>query len=400
MKVLILASSFSPDAVVAAHRFSNIVSKMPEFGIDPIVIATKKRKALGIDNTLPVISTPVYRTPMIPPWPYVPASIPSKLFYKLWRYISPIDNAIGWAPSTIIKGIKLVNEKSINTIIATCPPRSALLAAYVIAVLTDTKLVLDYRDPWTGYEWKSKKKGNDPLYSNLEEKIVNHASLVVVCTEYMKNSLQQLLRISPGKIKVIPNGFNPGKVSPIPPETNSINITYAGSLYGDRNIRMLLNSIRRLLQEYDDTLNIKVHIYGNPIEEDIEAFKNAQLDSMLFFHKPLNHKEVLRRMAGSDVLFLPSGEDVKYALPYKLFDYLKANKPVLAVAPIDSALHHFMNKHKVGEYAELNNPDSIYRALVEIVINQADFSAGCLNSFHWEHITDIYCKNIKCYTNT
>lgn len=395
MKVLILASSFTPDAVVAAHRFSNIVRQMPKYGIDPIVLATSKRRSLGLDTSLPVINTPVYRVPMIPEWPPVINTMISKIGYKLWGIISPIDNAFGWVPFAVKKGIELVKKNEIGIVIATCPPRSALFAAYIISKITGAKLVLDYRDPWTGYNWQKKKKKSSFLYRLLEKTLVRKASALVVCTDYMKRSLENVLKANPKKIRVITNGYNPDSIKPIAPGEGTFNLIYAGNFYGDRNLRMLIGPILKLQKESTDEFRIRVHVYGNCQKEDLVAFKKAKLEKVLIQHNRVSHSKIQEYLAGSDVLFLPSGQDVLYALPYKLYDYLKAHRPILAVAPTDSELHHFMDCYSVGECAELNNSDSIYQALYKIASGLTDFSTERLSNFYWRSITDKYCQYIK-----
>ena len=395
MKVLILASSFTPDAVVAAHRFSNIVTHMPKFGIHPIVLATSKRQSLGIDTSLPRISTPVIRVPMIPEWPPVINTTISRIGYKLWNIISPIDNAFGWVPFAVKMGVRIVKENNIKIVIATCPPRSALFAAYTISKLTGAKLVLDYRDPWTGYKWQKNIKYNSMLYRYLEKRIIKKSKALVVCTNYMRNSLENILKANSKMIKVITNGYTPGNPKPVPPEEGAFNITYAGNFYGDRNLRILIDPILKLQRKSTEEPNIRIHVYGDCLKEDTIAFKKANLGNILVQHSEVSHDRILELMAGSDALFLPSGKDVLYALPYKLYDYLKANKPILAVAPLDSALHDFMNNHNIGEYAELDNSDSIYQALYKIANGLTAFSTEGLSNFYWRSITERYCKYIK-----
>ena len=395
MRILILASSFTPDAVVAAHRFSNIVSHMPKFGIHPLVLATSKRQSLGIDNSLPIINTPVYRVRMIPEWPPIINSVFSKIGYRLWQFFSPIDYAFGWVPFAVRKGMKLVRKNNVEIVIATCPPRSALFAAYTISKLTGAKLILDYRDPWTGYSWDKQKKYSGSLNRLIEKTLTREALALVVCTNSMKRSIEKILKVDPKKIMVITNGFNPGNPEPIAPEEGTFNIIYAGNLYGDRNLRMLIDPILRLQSESTEGIDIRVHMYGNCLKEDLIAFRIAKLENVLIQHSPVSHTRVLKLLAGSDVLFLPSGKDVLYALPYKLYDYLKVSRPILAVAPLDSELNDFMEYHSVGEYAELGNSDSIYQALYKIAHGLTDFSTEGMSSFYWGNITEKYCKHIN-----
>lgn len=395
MKVLILASSFAPDAVVASHRFSNIVSRMPKYGIQPIVLATSKRRSLGIDKSLPKVNTLVYRVPMIPEWPPVLNSTFSKIFYKLWRIVSPIDNAFGWVPFAVVKGIKLVHKSDIKTVIATCPPRSALFAAFLISELTKSKLILDYRDPWTGNrQWKT-RRGNARFYNYLEKNIIEQAVSVVVCTEYMKREFIAVFDISPEKIKVITNGFQPGTINAIVPEEEKYNITYAGSFYGDRNLRMLIDPFIMLQNSGIISSEIRVHVYGKCTDEDMHAFRKSNLTDTIVQHDSLDHDNILRVLAGSDALFLPSGGDVLYALPYKLFDYLKVKKPILAVAPVDSEVHRFMKDYQVGEFAELGNSESIFRALSKIYTGSSKFLEKDLDRFHWDNIAREYSEHIS-----
>jgi glycosyltransferase involved in cell wall biosynthesis len=68
----------------------------------------------------------------------------------------------------------------------------------------------------------------------------------------------------------------------------------------------------------------------------------------------LQKSECLLLQRSADVLFLPLSpdspypEEVKYAFPCKVLEYLAAAKPILAVVPKDSFMEDFIKSHEVG----------------------------------------------------
>ncbi len=65
---------------------------------------------------------------------------------------------------------------------------------------------------------------------------------------------------------------------------------------------------------------------------------------MIKEHDFVKYQTIIKHMKAADILFLPSGFDVKYAIPFKLFDYLSVKRPIFAVAPRNSAVAALMNQ--------------------------------------------------------
>ena len=104
----------------------------------------------------------------------------------------------------------------------------------------------------------------------------------------------------------------------------------------------------------------------------------------------VSYQEIQRVMRKADILFLLSGDDVSYAIPYKFFDYLSVRRPILAVASKQSMVERLMATVDCGEYADFSDPAEIRRALTKLIANSRSYSFEGVDQFHWSTAAEKY----------
>ncbi len=115
---------------------------------------------------------------------------------------------------------------------------------------------------------------------------------------------------------------------------------------------------------------------------------------MIFEHKKVTHDKILSYMKGSDILYLPQGDTLKYAIAYKFFDYLSVKKPILSVSSLESAMTDIMDELDCGEKAD-TSCDSIYNALYKMLVEKKVYSFKGMENYSWDNITQKYLNIIK-----
>ena len=240
---------------------------------------------------------------------------------------------------------------------------------------------------------ESKQKSR--IVQIVEKYILERAYHVVACTKTIKESLIKAFGLDETKISVITNGFSERAVKPAIIDSKAFTITYAGNFYGERNIGMLAESIVKLQRKYNDQKPIRIHVYGKILAADQDLFQRKGLSDSIVVHKKSEYCEVIKFLKGSDVLFLPSGKDHYYALPFKLFDYLRVQRPILAVTAIDSELWKFMNTYQVGVTANIADKRSIYSAMEQLYLGQVKAEWSDTTKYRWCNLGNDYVEIIK-----
>jgi len=256
---------------------------------------------------------------------------------RLVRGIFPIEDKIGWLPFAVAAGLRLAARRRPDVVAAVIGPYTAAIAAYYVARLRRLPLVVDYRDQWTLYPWE---RYLTPLHRRLaeywERRILRAAARVTIIGETYRDELcarfGEELR---GKIDVVYNGWDEqdfAGVEPLPAEGTQV--SYVGNFNANRTPRYFLDALRLLRQRGELPADITVTFTGNSFLEARELMNAPDLADIVRAEPQVNHREAVRRELGASLLLLfiptPMGEGV---LTGKLFEYLRAGRPILAMVP-------------------------------------------------------------------
>ena len=395
--ILLMSYHFFPSGAVGAKRFIYLSKYLKEFG-NKIFTLTVKDKYYEITDESIFPNGNVYRTRMIPRYPIIKTNIINKAWNRVWEKFAPIDAFVGHLILGLIKGSNIIKKNNIDIIIVTGPPFSFFLTAYFLAKLKKKRLIIDYRDPWIFYQDR-KPKFYRVINKFIEKKILYFSNGIVFNTNYSKKAYCKefsSLHIE-NKSFVITNAFeNRKNLEPVYLEKNKKVILYAGNFYGDRNLNYLLKPILRLIKE-DIILkqNIIIHVFGEIKEDDLNFIKQYDLEDLVKKHQFDSYENILKYMKGSNILYLPQGNDVKYSIAYKFYDYLSVKKPILAVVSNNSAISEIMGEIDCGEVADISNDESIYSSLKILLTEEKQYNYKGFENYTWENISKNYNNLIQ-----
>ena len=135
-------------------------------------------------------------------------------------------------------------------------------------------------------------------------------------------------------IKVITNGFD-AEPKPIQLDKD-FTISHLGSLLTGRNPVVLWQTLQQLVIENENFRNhLKIQLAGVVGAEVWESIVQFGLESFVHRLGYLSHEKVLEVQQKSQVLLLLEIDSVetKGIIPGKLFEYLNARRPILAIGP-------------------------------------------------------------------
>lgn len=395
-RVLVLSMFFAPCQEVGGKRFSflsrYLSSAFPEYH----VLARKERQDVA-DRT--AFSGNVHRCRMVPWFPPTTKHGAAYRLRRIWaKWICQIDPYIGWVLPAVVRGIRLIRKHDINVVIVTVPAFSAALAALMIARMARVKLILDYRDEWTNNMTTYRKPFGRYLSKALERAAVSQASAIVLCTDVMRRDFEKSFgELSSAVRTVIYNGFEHEEFQPnvLSPRIDT-NMIYAGNLYGNRQLSVIAPALRELMRTGDiSARTFRLHVFARLSAAQRAEIRKEGLEDIVQIHNPVSYDEIRGIFKGADILFLPSGDEVNYAVPFKFFDYLAARRPIFAVASRASAVYELMQSVDCGVFAEIGNQLEISAALSGLVANKKSYTFDGIERFMWQKSAARYASVIE-----
>lgn len=395
-RVLIISMIFAPCREVGGKRFSYLSQYLSREFAEYHVLARKERETF---NDPTAFRGNVHRARM---FPYYPPKRSRGILHKLSRFwvkwLCQVDPYIGWVIPAIFSGIRLCRQYRLNVVIVTVPSFSSIIAALAVSKVARCKLIIDYRDEWTNHKIEFRRPFGKYICPALERTAIKRASAVVVCTEIMRTDFVSAFgEFKSTHIELIYNGYDAiNDEPPAAPKNPCTTMMYAGTLYGKRQITLIAPALLELLHSGEISADsFRLHVYSRLRPEQIAEIERSGIRHIVEVHEPVSYATIQRVMRESDILFLPSGDEFNYAIPFKFYDYLSARRPILAVASKASAVREVMTRVHCGEFAEIGHADEIVLAIKSLLRNERKFSFQGAERFEWPNAASQYVALIN-----
>ena len=293
-----------------------------------------------------------------------------------------------------------LENNHIDAIITTGPPHSMHLIGLELKNKLGIKWISDFRDPWTEIDYfqqlpltkKATKKHHD-----LEQEVLKKSDMVVVVGETMKEKFLKHTK----RIKVLTNGFDTIKTSLTQELDQKFSITHVGLMNSDRNPTILwevLNEISNINPDFKNDLRIKL-IGGidDAVIQDLKVFVHEIIERIPY----LDHKDVSKYQASSQVLLLSINEvpSAKGIITGKIFEYLQAKRPILAIGPEDGDAAMILKNANAGTIVGFKNKTALKATILNLY---EDYKEGVLfvksvniEQYHRKNITSQLAEVIK-----
>jgi len=272
------------------------------------------------------------------------------------------DARIGWYRSAVKEAKKIMKEYPVKMIYSSSPPYTVSVIARKVAKISGIPYVAGFRDPWSGFEVSAPKRWWLPAMIDkfLERSVFHDAKKIDVAWKGIEyDALEKYPDLPKEKFIHIPNGFDSADY----PEHDirkraerkrgeKFVMTYSGSLYGPRNPKNFFRAIELLLDkgEIDPT---KIHLrfvgrFGAELHEMFEAPRIRMLVEKLDY---VPHSRAVELITDSDALLLIVDDipSVEHIVPGKVYEYLGAMRPLLAIAPPNGAIGELLKETCGGE---------------------------------------------------
>ncbi|MFQ5769625.1 MAG: glycosyltransferase, partial [bacterium] len=233
------------------------------------------------------------------------------------------------------------------------PPYTSHLIGLKLQRKAHLPWVADFRDSWIGWlstpQWRPKFARR--IEKSMEGAVLKHASKILTVSHGVKEDLlSRHPELQDDRWHLLPNGFDAAdfqNIQPIP-DNERVIVTYVGSLYGPRNPEYLLRALEKIENESPGSLdNLCFRLIGRIGASIRNRIQSSSVSHLFEFISYVSHQKSLSYLLGSDVslLIIDDAPTNRGILTGKLFEYIGAGNPILALTPEGEAADLIRSKN-------------------------------------------------------
>jgi glycosyltransferase involved in cell wall biosynthesis len=423
VKVLIITYYWPPAGGPGVQRWLKFVKYLRDYDIEPVVYTVANPQYPIVDHTLEkdlpnnleVLRFPIWEPNNLFAFFKKPRANQSAgflnpnpgFFGKIAQYIRAnffIPDARKYWIQPSVRFLKThLKEDQIDLIISTGPPHSVHLIG--LALKRDLQLpwIADFRDPWTGIDYFDQlplTASSLAKHHMLEKEVLDEADAVLVVGNTMKENFEALSK----NVHVLSNGYDTEAIdantSPAHLDT-TFSITHVGAMNSDRNPNILWQVLADLcLENSDFEKDFELKLIGHIAPQVQESISKSGLQNVRYLGY-LNHQDIHRYQETSQVLLLSVNQvsSAKGIVTGKVFEYLKARRPILAIGPVDGDLAAILKETKAGEIVDFTDAKKLKEILLNLYRNfkegKVSLESTHIEQYHRKHLTEELSKIIK-----
>jgi len=283
------------------------------------------------------------------------------------RLLVPDEN-VPWSTIATPFAIRLVRREGIDVVLTTSPPPSLHLLGATVKRTTGAAWVADLRDPLTSHPHR---RGYESRLARVKESTVggvgrlvaSQADAIVAASEPIAEEMRALE--PKGKVVTIANGCDFDDFAGLEHHTSDrLRITHAGHFHGKRDPRPFLRALA------ESGLNdVVVRFAGDFRVADREYAEALGLGDRVELLGEVSRRRSLELQRDSDVLLLlipESGGRGKDVLTGKIYEYLAAERPILAAVPPDGAAAQLVREAGAGVVVPSDYVEGLRDALLDL----------------------------------
>jgi len=280
-------------------------------------------------------------------------------FLFLWP-----DQHMGWLLCALPAALGQCRRWRPELVYASSPPAAALALGWALRRFGGAAWVAEVRDRWADDPYYPRPAWRRHLERRLEDRFLASARGLVTVSETWAESYGARLRLP---TVAVYNGFNPevyrdAQAAPCaPPDpAEPLRIVYTGSVYAGRDPTPLWRALAAMGAAAD---GIRVAFYGAQRAEVLPDAARFGVERLVEVRESVPHAQAVRLQCAADVLLMLQWDNPSEAgnLPGKLFEYLGARRPILALGYEAGEMARIIRQREAGLFA--NDPSAIVRQL-------------------------------------
>ena len=386
MKLLLVSLYFPPAGGGGVQRSLKFATHLPALGIETHVLAPDDPKWIHRDADLQLPTQAwIHRARYLGPKGRKPAeelhgrrgldraSRHARLAFR--RVLLPDEN-VSWNLTAIPAAVGIIKREGIDVVLTTSPPSSVHFIGAAAKRATGVRWVADLRDSLVAHPHRraerlaarTKERGEQAV----ARLVARSADAIVTVSDAISDEARAL---NPrGRVLTIANGsdFDDFVGLEYRP-SDRFRITHTGSFFGKRDPRPFLQALA------ETEADVVARFVGDFRSSDREWAETLDLGDQLELHPYVPRRRALELQRDSEALLLlipDAGGRGRGVLSGKVFEYLAAERPILAAVPPDGAAAALIRETEAGVIAAPDDVAALRDALAGLVDR---WRAGDLN---------------------
>jgi len=272
----------------------------------------------------------------------------------------------------VVQTLRVLGRSDADVYLTMSNPPHLHIVGLVVSLFASTPWLAEMRDPLVTIPEVDESSLTGRIRALLESATVRRASQIVwpdgiqMEDDYLEDTYGN--RAEPNWYKLPFLGYRASKFEDIEPASfEPFTITYAGSFYdGWIEPYAFLDGFARFVDERElGPDEAQFLVYGDWNDAYTRAVEERGLSAYVTTNGFVPHEELLPVLAGSDVTLYIGGVDPRNRLsvPSKIWDYVGAERPILAVTDPGFRSSEFVQREGIGLSADPTDPDDIAATL-------------------------------------
>jgi glycosyltransferase involved in cell wall biosynthesis len=279
------------------------------------------------------------------------------------------DRWATWLAGAIPAGLHCIRKHKIDIIFTTYPIATAVLIGYFLHVLSGKPWIVDFRDSMTeeGYPVDRLTRS---IYQWIERKAIRHGSqFIFTAPAAIRMYLDRYPHLRSDQCLLLPNGYDESDFAGLTPKqtvNNPVRLLHSGLIYPwERDPLPFFRALAKLRAEGQisaETLSIDLRASGAEatFRKDIEALG---IQDLVHFLPRLPYRDSLQEAAEADCLLLLQAACCDHQIPAKAYEYLRMNKPILALTTRTGDTAGLLNEAGGATIVDIADESAICSAL-------------------------------------
>jgi glycosyltransferase involved in cell wall biosynthesis len=374
VKVLLVTMYFPPAGGGGVQRPLKFATHLPAHGIETHVLAPDDPKWIHLDPELqPPTQAWVHRARYIGPRSRKLAEElhgrrgldrVSREARSLSRRVLVPDENVTWNLTAIPAAVRIARAEEIDVVLTTSPPNSVHLVGAAVKRTTGARWVADLRDSIAAHPHRRVERAvvraKEKVSEQVARLVARHADAIVAASEAIADEASALA--PNGVVVPILNGADFDDFAGLEYRRGDrFRITHTGSFFGKRDPRPFLRALAE--SGLDDVV---ARFVGDFRSSDRDWAAELGLGDRFELHPYVPRRRSLALQRDSDALLLliPDADGRgKGVLSGKVFEYLAAERPILAAVPPDGAAAELIEEIGAGVVAPPDDVEALIAAL-------------------------------------
>jgi hypothetical protein len=287
------------------------------------------------------------------------------------------DRWVSWRFDAIRQGLKLIAALKPKAIWSTYPIATAHLIGAELHRRSGLPWIADFRDPMAqpGYPsdpqtWKQ--------FDAIERHATAQAALSVFTTRGAAGVYRERYPASAERIVVIENAYDEesfalaevSKPVPKPLHPGVMTLLHSGIVYPkDRDPTQLFATLRRLSDAgHIRTDNFRIRFRAAVHEESLRGLaRESGVEGFIETLPPVSYEDALQEMRCADALLVIQASDCNEQIPGKLYEYLRARRPILCLSDSRGDTVALLRSAGVNSIAAIDAPAEFAQRIGEFI---------------------------------